>query len=558
MRTVLVVCTFAGGLMAADPRAVSMHPFTGQRGGVFHAAVRGNNLKDAKAVWVESGPVRMTVEGAGPEVIPEGMPKPRVMLDVVQVRVETAANVKPGRYSFRMVTPSGVSNALALQITDAPVLAEPEGQHETPETAVAIVEAPVIYTGKIGWRGESDYYAFDAKAGETMTFQVLSGLPSIGAPGGNANGFDPSIAIYEASGSWFDAKRLNRIAFNDEPLWVLGRLTDAYLVHTFAKAGRYYLRVEAFSGQGGQDYGYQFKMMPGNVPQDLPAGKADWEERSYTRALRATRLNELAARGGKKQDQKPVETYRAMGKFALPATLEGVIAAPGEAHRAQFHVDGPQDIAIEVETPGIGPPLFNPVVRVLDAKGDEVVTNFFAGRGACTGALNKGLTAKTIYPLRNPGDYTVEVRELTADNGEAGFRYRVQVRPQVPHLGAVRIEEDHINLGPGGAKTVRVSFDREENYRGAVAVAVENLPEGVSVLAAADYEPDKDPPMNPGKRERYVPRTERTVLAFSVAEGAPLMELPKVMRVIVRPLVDGKPGVTIASKQIPMMVVAKP
>src|SRR6185295_6503441 len=138
--------------------------------------------------------------------------------------------------------------------------------------------------------------------------------------------------------------------------------------------------------------------------------------------------------------------------------------------------------------------------------------------GACTGALNKGLTAKTIYPLRNPGEYTVEVRDVTADQGDAGFRYRVQVRPQVPHLGKILIEEDHINLAPGGAKTVRVTFDREEDYRGAVAVSVEGLPEGVTTLAAADYEPDKDPPMYPGKRERYIPRTERTVLAFSVAD----------------------------------------
>ena len=87
---------------------------------------------------------------------------------------------------------------------------------------------------------------------------------------------------------------------------------------------------------------------------------------------------------------------------------------------------------------------------------------------------------------------------------------------------------------------------------------MEGLPEGVSVLAAADYEPDKDPPPFPGKRERYVARTERTVLAFSVADGAPLMDAPKVVRVIVRPVTDGKAGAVIASKRIPVMVVAKP
>ncbi|MFN0106114.1 MAG: hypothetical protein ACKV2U_28995 [Bryobacteraceae bacterium] len=545
---------FAVGLSGADPRAVSLHPFTGQRGTVFHATVRGANLKETRSVFVEEGGPQMAVESAGTDVSPKAKNSP----DFVKLRVETSADFKPGRYTFRLVTPSGVSNALPLQITDSVVLAEPDGSHETPETAVVVAETPALYTGLIGKRGESDFYAFEAKAGETLTFQVASGLPSVGAAGGNANGFDPSISIYEVSGSWFDSKRLNRIAFNDEPLWVLGRLTDAYLKRSFEKSGRYFARLEAFSGQGGPDYSYQLQILRGAVAQDQPMGKTDWEERTYQRALGSNRLNELAARGGRAQNQKVIETYRTMGSFALPATLEGTIAQPGESHRARFHVDGPQDIAIEVETPDVAPPLFNPVVRLLDAQGEEVVTNFFAGRGACTGALNKGLTAKTIFPLRNPGDYTVEVRDLTADMGEAGFRYRVQVRPQVPHLGKVSIEEDHINLAPGGAKTVRVTFDREEDYRGAVAVAVENLPDGVSVLAAADYEPDKDPPPYPGKRERYVARTERTVLAFSAADGAPLMDLPKVSRVTVRPVVDGKPGVVIASKRIPIMVVAKP
>ena len=45
--------------------------------------------------------------------------------------------------------------------------------------------------------------------------------------------FDPALTIYEPSGSWFDPERLNRIAYNDEPVWVFGKPTDAYLVHRF-------------------------------------------------------------------------------------------------------------------------------------------------------------------------------------------------------------------------------------------------------------------------------------------------------------------------------------
>lgn len=458
MRWLILIFLFDCCLLGADPRAISVHPFVGQRGTTFTATVRGSNLKEARAVVVGGAGVRMVVEGLGKESSPAR--------DTVKIRVETGAETKPGPYSFRIVTASGVSNALVLGIAEGAVLTEPEGLHETTETAVVVAGVPVVYAGLIGKKGETDLYSFQAKAGETLTFQVRSGLPSLGAPGGNANGFDPAISIFEESGSWFDAKRLNRVAFNDEPLWVLGRLTDAYLAHTFAKAGRYYLRLEAFSGQGGPDYGYQLQILPGTVEQEREAGKTDWEERTYERPLTANRLNELAARGGRAEKEKAIETYRAMGTVGFPATIEGTIGRPGEMQRAKFIVGGPQDIAIEVETPDGAPPLFNPVVRLLDGAGAEVVTNVFAGRGACTGAMNKGLTAKVIYPLRNPGEYTVEVRDLTADLGEAGFRYRVQLRPQVGHVGKVLIDEDHLNLAPGGAKTVRVKFDREEGFRG--------------------------------------------------------------------------------------------
>jgi len=77
----------------------------GQRGTTFTATVRGSNLKEARAVVVDGAGVRMVVEGLGKESSPAR--------DTVKIRVETGAETKAGPYSFRMVTASGVSNALA-------------------------------------------------------------------------------------------------------------------------------------------------------------------------------------------------------------------------------------------------------------------------------------------------------------------------------------------------------------------------------------------------------------------------------------------------------------
>ena len=191
-------------------------------------------------------------------------------IDLVKLRVQVPQEAKPGRYPIRLITRDGVSNALPLHIVDLPVLAEPDGDHDTRESAVAIAKMPVMYAGRLSRRGETDYYSFHVNAGETLTFEVVSGLPQIAAAGSAATvpDFDPALTIYEPSGSWFDPGRLNRIAYNDEPEWVFGKRTDAYLVYRFAKAGDYLLRVEAFAGQGGPDYSYELKVAPGVHPQD--------------------------------------------------------------------------------------------------------------------------------------------------------------------------------------------------------------------------------------------------------------------------------------------------
>src|SRR5262249_2075920 len=171
-------------------------------------------------VFLEGASLAVNIEGAEAEPPNAGGPKSKLPFDLLRLRITVSPGAKPGRYPIRLITPRGVSNALPLLITEGPIAAEPEGSHETPDTAVAVDKLPALFTGRIQRRGEADYYAFEAEAGETLTFEAFSGLPSTGAPGGNAVGFDPSLSIFEPSGSWFDPKRINRIAFNDEPLWV--------------------------------------------------------------------------------------------------------------------------------------------------------------------------------------------------------------------------------------------------------------------------------------------------------------------------------------------------
>jgi hypothetical protein len=538
-----------------DPRAVSVHPFAGQRGTTFIASVRGNGIRTATAVFGRV-PFSATVESAETE---PPSPGKKTQTELVRLRVEVPPDAQPGRYPIRLITRDGVSNALPVYITDQPVSAEPDGSHETPGSAVTVNSLPVIFTGRLARRGEADYYRFSVKAEETLTFEVMSGLPQIAAGGSAATvpNFDPALTIYEPSGSWFDPDRLQRLAYNDEPEFVFGSSTDARIVHRFARSGNYLLRIDAFAGQGGPDYSYQLKIQRGEIPRKPDARRGDWDERTFSRPLTGDRLNQLAGRGGKRQTERFVETYHPAADappFKLPAAVEGAIQKPGESHRARFILDAPRDIAIEVETSSKAPPYFNPVVRLLNGAGEEVATNLFAAKGACSGALSKSLQAKALVPLREPGTYTIEVRDATSDLAEPDFRYRVLIRPSVPHLGQIKIDADHVNLAAGEAKTLRVVFDREENYTGAVAVLAESLPPGVQAVIGADFEPDKDEPLSTGKRERYTPRTERTVVVLTAAPDAASTAEPVTARLVVRPLADGKLGDVLLTKSILVMV----
>src|SRR5206468_12570451 len=49
-----------------DPKLVSIHPFTGQRGAESVVTVRGTGLREATAVFLENAPFTATIEGSEP------------------------------------------------------------------------------------------------------------------------------------------------------------------------------------------------------------------------------------------------------------------------------------------------------------------------------------------------------------------------------------------------------------------------------------------------------------------------------------------------------------
>jgi hypothetical protein len=235
--------------------------------------------------------------------------------------------------------------------------------------------------------------------------------------------------------------------------------------------------------------------------------------------------------------------------------VEGWVRQPGDIVAIGLKVEKAQDIvAFEVETPEATLPRFNPVVRLLERGGREIATDVYTKLNNNGLYMMKMIRPKTTLSIA-PGEYTVQIRDITTSGAGPDFHYRVLVRTQIPHVGNVGIAQDHVNVHAGASRPLSVAIDREEGFGGYVAVNVEGLPAGVTALPALENPEDKPPLPNGGKLERYTPREQRTTVMLVAAPDAPPSDLPVSIRVIVRVIGEGRLGQPVAIKEIPVMVL---
>lgn len=528
-----------------EPRITSIYPLVGQRGQTYEAVICGINLSDAKSLFFRDGRMQGRVLRIEEEGEPTAGPN---RIQRVHAEITIGRDAAIGINKLRVVTATGTSNETVLRVAEEQIAIEPQSD---------IDRYPSVIAGRIYEPGEADDYWVNVKAGQSLIFEAISGNDLL----------DPAITLYEASGSWFDPKRLNRLAFNDEPLTFPGMTRNAMLSYRFSQAGRYCLRIQGFAGQGGPDGVYELRITEGTLPsqESRPALRADWEEHELTRSLGDNWMQRVASRGSGIAPSLPQpETYRAVSADAaeiptmkIPGMVEGFIAKPGELHAIKLVVDKAQEIAIEVETPKATTPIFTPIVRLLEPGGNEIVANIYTRLNNNNFQMMKSIKAKAAFALAAPGTYTLQIRELTTDHAGQDFQYRVMVRPQIPHIGKFVVQQERINLEPGSTKPVSVRIEREEGFSGTVAVQVENLPAGVSALTGVENPAERPALPNAGKPERYQPRTQATSVVLTAAKDAPASISPAPIRVVARPVRDGQLGEPVASAEILLTVIAK-
>jgi hypothetical protein len=550
------LCVMAQSPPAATPvpapKIESIYPLSAMRGSTVTAVVRGTNLRHAREFWFEGAGVSGRVLAWEAEAGDSKAKK----ADLLRVELSIDAGFSGSERRFRVIAPGGISNALAVHIHNERVFQERSEPHDVAARAQPVGQLPVAVQGQISQVGEVDYYSFHARAGEEISFRTFSSAA-----------LDPAVTVYKLTGSWYDPNRTTRLAFSDEPVSYPGLTTEAALRYRFAETGEYLVRVNGFWGHGGPGQAYTLLIGPAGQPEKAhPTKKRGWTERSWTRSLDENRMNALWARAqpamAEKAELVPVvdadaEPLAAPVKprvISLPSLVVGTIERPGDIDRVRFSVKEGERLAFEVETPDKTVPLMNPLLRIIDADGVEALTNVYSIVNS-NGNVSKQIQPKTQYSFPRAGDFTLEIRDITASYGDPSMKYKVMVRPQVPHLGEVHIDDDCLNLAAGKAQKLSVITDQEEGFEGQVILSVEGLPEGVRVATATEVEPDTPPPASEGKRERYTTKKQKATLLLVVDAGAPAAATPSTGRVYAQPVVNGDLGERILVKEIPVMVV---
>ena len=597
-----------------EPKLLSVFPVAGQRGTTVEAEVRGNLLEGARALWFDAAGLKgrlLSVEEVKEQIKRKANPfekEPKKPLPVYRalIQLEIAPTAHLGVHSLRLVCARGVSDAIRFRVVEAPVVVETTDPHSAASQAQA-VSLPALVSAKLGTAGELDYYSFRARRGNELRFEVFTKVfEELGFKNRLEEDFEPRLALYRPGGSWLNPDRPTRVLLEEERSSDLMPI-EARGTYRVAQDGQYLLEVSSLFGKGSPDSSYLLRIAAGGERpawEDESAQlKGEWQGRSFRRRLQDNWMKILQSRtvdaaNGSKAESEAGSSTQATGarpgeeeapsqvvrlstrpasvaeqelddpaaeapEVSVPSVLAGRIDRPGDVDRFKFRVKAGQKLAFEIETPQVRPPHFNPRLGVVDSENRELFSNIHRrlslyNSEAYPHVFLKRLEPKAIHTFEREGEYVLEIRDITSRYGDHRYAYRVLLRSQIPHLGAVSVKEgDRINLIRGKSKKLTVTTAHEEGFSGDVSFTLTGLPEGVQAFPGAETRDKQAPTEVTENPETVAPNEQKATIVLLADPDAPITSMPAVVRLYARPIVNGEPGSSLLVREILLMVIER-
>jgi hypothetical protein len=441
------------------------------------------------------------------------------------VRLLISLDARIGFHTLGLITPQGLSGTIPFWVGADTVIQESATVHNTPETAQA-VKLPVAINGHISESGQLGHYAFTISRPETMAFEVVSF---------HGAGFDPQLALYEANGSYLDPRRFKRLVFHEEVTQGSMPASRRMTFH-FTKTGRYFVSLGGVFAQAGKDSSYLLRIAPaGDSAKEEDA--LSWARRRV-QAMTSRAVAAPAVKAALVGEVEPNDDPRQATAFEVPSVLVGTIGRPGDIDHFRFRARAGQKLAFEIHTPHAGKPHFNPRLDILTAKGVVTLTNWQVqdGKIGTQDAKVIKVFSQVVGEFKEEGEYGLRIRSLSSAHGSVDHLYCVLVRPQIPHLGDIRVQPSGpVNLRPGARHRLTLSAPAKEGFTGTLALSVEGLPQGVKAFVG----------------------TNSSTIELVADASAPSTLMPQVFRISGLALVGGKSGSPFPVAEVPLMVVNK-
>lgn len=412
----------------------------------------------------------------------------RPIVRSVKLRLAVAPNAALGVREFRLATTTGISSLGQLLVVDEPV-AEETGVNNTPLQAMQIA-IPSVVCGRIEAIEDVDCYKFNAKSGQTLTFEVWSARLQDKIHDLQKH-IDPLIALFDSTG--------REIAANDD-----ANFADPLMSYTIPKDGEYLLQIRDAKYDGDPRWTYAVRATdrpfashlfpmaanPGQTLSVAPVGSARLAQPEIAvQAPASPGLHEVQLHVGGRTtnpvtmyvtplpiaiEQEPNDSLAQATRVSAPAAINGRIGQRRDMDHFVIRLAKGKPVRVEVKARRFGTVLrsgLDSQLEVLNPKGIVIASN----------DDDVGKDSAITFTPPADGDYTVRLRDLNSKGGES-FVYCLEVTEAVPDF-SLRVDPGKAMIGPGSSMAWYVAVTRTNGFAGPVTVAVEGLPAGVSTSA---------------------------------------------------------------------------
>jgi hypothetical protein len=437
------------------------------------------------------GAYKALFEGAGltAEIIPQKAPAPMPpqppLLRNTKLKVTVAADAAVGVREFRIATELGISSVGQLVIVDDPVVIEAAANNVVAQAQP--VALPCVIAGKIEAVEDVDFYKFEAKEGQTLTFEMLCARiqDKIHDLQKHAK---PMLTLYDAGG--------RELAANDTYFFA-----DPLLSYTIPKAGTYYLQVRESTYDGDprwvyaiiatdKPYATHVYPMAGNPGQKLdlePIGSAKLVQAKTPFVVPkdlGIREIQLDVKGVKTNpatfivsalpqclEQDGNDDPAKATRVTLPAGINGRIEKRRDMDHFVFKATKGKVVRFELKARRFGTLLNSSLHGVLDVMNVK-------GATIASSDVTHGQEAAVSFTPPSDEDFIVRVRDLNSKGGES-FVYYLEADHPLPDF-TLRCDPDKAMIGPGSSAAWYVHVNRLNGFTGAVKVEIKGLPKDIT------------------------------------------------------------------------------